>query len=929
LILVIKRFFKISLIVFLLIQFVFSQGQEYNSKTTLPGAGSKINDKKIGKDSPGDQWTGDVIIVYKTHFDLGYSERVREVIHDYRTSMADCVLEAIEENRNQPPEKQFVWTLSGWPMTQIIWEGQEPSRKEQIEQAIIDGNLSVHAFPFTLHTESCALEDIVRGLNISSSLARKFGKPLSKSAKTTDVPGHSWIIPTLFVNAGIQFYHFGGSVVNKDLGLPMFFWWEGPDGSRLLTLYNNNYGSDPLPPEGWPYKTWIYLNMTGDNQGPPDPETVARDLEYYKSRGISARVGSMDDFTDMILEEDLSSLPVVRSDIGDTWIHGTMSMPESSILAQHVRPAIGALDQLTTIERIWGIFRPEISDIINKAYEQSLLYSEHTWGLANQHYIKVPYGEEWQEMWKNGLPPQYMRMKASWDDHAGYIKNVERLISEPYYDAVATLADHVGEKQNRIVVYNPLPWERDGEIAFDTRLIFGNDFVSLKPVDGGPFITVEHEFPAIEDKAPFARFVVKDIPPMGYRTFVASKEQAPANAFLFADRESGIIESPFFKVVIDPQKGGIVSMIDKRTGRELVDAGAPYVFGQYLYERFGYGQVSRWIDQSLFPQYKAHRVIFASYDMPQDVPYSCAIPQNITLNVKESAIDVKAILSGSVPDPGHPQQVTVSITLSGYLPIAELEIVWEKQPDTWPEAGWICLPFKCENPAFRLGRLGAVVDPVEDMVVENANYHMWWVNNGVAVYNSRTGGGVGVSSPDAPLVSLGEPGEYKFSQRRKPEKPYIFFNLYNNHWRTNFPAWIGDGQQMRARVRLWSFDNYDTEKSLFTPAMENRLPLDVAASKVQYGKLPPCRRGIVLSRKGIAITAFGPNPDGEGIILRCWEQAGKEGRLTVTLPEGSKYRFARPVDLRGRDAGKLIGISEDKFDLYLKAYTPVSFVLTR
>lgn len=44
----------------------------------------------------------------------------------------------------------------------------------------------------------------------------------------------------------------------------------------------------------------------------------------------------------------------------------------------------------------------------------------------------------------------------------------------------------------RIVVYNPLPWMRDGEIELDTRLIFGNDFVSLKPVDGGTAIAVAH-----------------------------------------------------------------------------------------------------------------------------------------------------------------------------------------------------------------------------------------------------------------------------------------------------------------------------------------------------------------------------------------------------------------------------------------------------
>ena len=47
-------------------------------------------------------------------------------------------------------------------------------------------------------------------------------------------------------------------------------------------------------------------------------------------------------------------------------------------------------------------------------------------------------------------------------------------------------------------------------------------------------------------------------------------------------------------------------------------------------------------------------------------------------------------------------------------------------------------------------------------------------------------------------------------------------------------------------------------------------------------------KGIELSRKGIAETAFGPNPDGEGTLLRLWELAGASGSLTVRLPEAMK-----------------------------------------
>lgn len=865
-----------------------------------------------------------VIIVYKTHFDIGYSSTVQDVVHEYRVEMVDRVLEAIEKNSKQPKENQFVWTVSGWPMKQMLWEGQAPERKQKIEQAIREGNLVIHAYPFTTHTEIAEMEDLVRGLNISSSLSRNYGKPLSISAKMSDVPGQSWFIPTLFTHAGIRFYHMGGPVVNMEHGLPPMFWWEGPDGSRLLVLYNNGYGSSQLPPEKWPFKNWVYINMTGDNQGPPDPETVNRDLAFYRQKGIEARVGSMDDFAREILKEDLSGLPVVRSDIGDVWIHGPMSQPCAAKIAQQVRPEIAGLDELTSLEKCWGIYTPDISALISKAYENSLLYSEHTWGLANQHYIKIPYGPDWQELWDQGLPPQYRLMERSWKDHADYVMNISNSVSQPYEEALSTLADNVSVNGPRVVVYNPLPWTRSGEVVIDTRIMPA--FKSLKPADGGEPVAVSHEYPALEDAAPVTRFLAEDIPAMGYRTFVANQEVLPEPE-LVADQENKLIESPWFRAKLDPEHGRILSLIDKRSGRELIDTGSEYGFGQYLYERFGYPDIAGWLAKSLYPQYVAHRYCFTAYDMPKDSLYRSASPVNMKLTVTKSLIDVSAVLTGTLPGPGQPQRISVRLTLPAGSPHADLEISWQKQPDGWPEAGWICLPFRVDNPSFRLGRLGADVDPAKDLTVENSNYHLFWINTGVAVFNGKTGTGVGVCPVESPLVSIGMPGEYQFDRQYLPGKGHLFINLYNNHWRTNFAAWIGNGERMSSRVRIWSYDRYQTEESLYTPAMEARIPLKVTRSRSKPGNLPASQSGISLSRRGIAVTAFGPNPDGRGTILRLWEQSGVGGSVTITLPSGSKFTRAIPVNLRGETLDRPLAIKDQKIDLQLKAYSPASFIL--
>ncbi len=135
--------------------------------------------------------------------------------------------------------------------------------------------------------------------------------------------------------------------------------------------------------------------------------------------------------------------------------------------------------------------------------------------------------------------------------------------------------------------------------------------------------------------------------------------------------------------------------------------------------------------------------------------------------------------------------------------------------------------------------------------------------------------------------------------------------------------WTANG----VRVSIRTFDKFNIEGSLYTPGMETRVPLQVACSKVKNGKLPVTQSGISLSRKGVAITAFGLNPDGEGTILRIWEQGGITGKVDVTLPKGAKFSVAQPVNLRGEKCGEPHNIFNSKLSVDLHAYAPASFIL--
>jgi alpha-mannosidase len=228
----------------------------------------------------------DVIVVFKTHFDIGYTDMAENVVARYRTTMIDDALSVVDRNRGLPPEQQFTWTLPGWPLGKILedWPGQTAARKRRIEQALREGRFVVHALPFTTHTEWLEPEDLVRGMGFASRLSRDHGLALPRDAKMTDVACHTWLLPTLLKHAGVDFFHLGGGGYCRSPEVPPLFWWEGPDGSRVLTMnVQQGYGTLLTPPRGWPHRTWLALIHTGDNDGPPKPEDVQKLLDEAKA----------------------------------------------------------------------------------------------------------------------------------------------------------------------------------------------------------------------------------------------------------------------------------------------------------------------------------------------------------------------------------------------------------------------------------------------------------------------------------------------------------------------------------------------------------------------------------------------------------------------------------------------------------------------
>ena len=117
-----------------------------------------------------------------------------------------------------------------------------------------------------------------------------------------------------------------------------------------------------------------------DNSAPPSPEeldTLYRDLaQKYPHAHIEA--GTMDEFAADI-RQIRENLPLVESEIGDTWIHGITTDPLK----------VSQFRRLMLLKEKWityGLLTPDMP-AYHSFMENLLLICEHTWGMDTKKFL--------------------------------------------------------------------------------------------------------------------------------------------------------------------------------------------------------------------------------------------------------------------------------------------------------------------------------------------------------------------------------------------------------------------------------------------------------------------------------------------------------------------------------------------------------------
>jgi hypothetical protein len=352
-----------------------------------------------------------VVLVYKSHLDVGFTEMAAKVTHDaIRWLLGEAAAQA-EALRAEGGPRKFVWTVPAWIAHEAL-EILDGAALASVERALAAGDIAWHALPFTTHTELMDEALCEAACAISRRLDRRFGVT-TRAAKLTDVPGHTLGLVTVLARCGIDFLHVGVNGMSPSPAVPPLFRWRDGLGNEVVTAYEPGYAGEVRIPGDDRLLRWCFV---GDNMEVPSLADIraahAAAVSAYPGAEVAA--GRLDDWSEGIRAR-AAALPAVEHELGDSWIHGSGSDPWKTVRFR----------ELMRLRTSWlADGRLERDGAEDAGFsKQLLLLAEHTWGLsfsAHTHHDR--------EQWDNERFARWRRRgcvraaEASWQEQRDYLE---------------------------------------------------------------------------------------------------------------------------------------------------------------------------------------------------------------------------------------------------------------------------------------------------------------------------------------------------------------------------------------------------------------------------------------------------------------------------------------------------------------------------
>jgi hypothetical protein len=139
-----------------------------------------------------------------------------------------------------------------------------------------------------------------------------------------------------------------------------------------------------------------------------------------------------------------------------------------------------------------------------------------------------------------------------------------------------------------------------------------------------------------------------------------------------------------------------------------------------------------------------------------------------------------------MPECVHGDGIRLQVRLYNTTKKVELCYSMEKKQVTDPEAVYVAFPFSLDSATFHCEVAGGTMVPGKEQL-EGSSSDWLGIQNFVALRNDKAM--VIMTSPEIPLVMLGDINLGKFARVANPQTPTVYSWVLNNYWTTNFRAY--------------------------------------------------------------------------------------------------------------------------------------------
>jgi alpha-mannosidase len=287
---------------------------------------------------------------------------------------------------------------------------------------------------------------------------------------SVDCFGHSAALPSLLSEAGMRYYVFQRPGPADRPDLPNLFWWEAPDGARVLTWrLPHSYSQAPGTPadklEAMLRRDWraaiapgmssgAYFIGVGNHGGGPTRAHIQRLSELGQRHDAdlpALRFSTLADFfADLESQPGFAAIPVLR---GELLPHARGCYSANTRFKRLHRQAER---DLLTAERLTSMLHGHQPTLAPAPLPRSDELSDAWWTLCfNQFHDILP---------GSSVPAGYEQQS----EEVGAVRNAARRQALRALQTLARRADTRGAPEGTLFLTNTLPWARYATVTTDT-----------------------------------------------------------------------------------------------------------------------------------------------------------------------------------------------------------------------------------------------------------------------------------------------------------------------------------------------------------------------------------------------------------------------------------------------------------------------------